>query len=159
MNYSPTVRDLMEYFDRKDIVDWVVSNILCIWMLKPDSNPIIYQQALSWARLWLPMNKLYTVGELTLFFARCKAGRYDLGYKLDLTRLGNIFKKDFLAERSQEIEAYRSRFEAAERERQRQEDKEQAVSYDEYKKMNPDFDLSGKVKLLVKGKSPLSEDK
>lgn len=158
MNYSPTVRDLMEYFERKDIIDWVVSNILCIWMLKPDSDHTIYQQALSWARLWLPMNKMYTVGELTLFFARCKAGRYDLGYKLDLTRLGNIFKKEFLAERGQEIESYRSRYEAAERERQRQEDKEQAISYDEYKKMNPDFDLAGKVKLLIKGKSPLPED-
>ena len=30
--------------------------------------------------------------------------------------------------------------------------------YDEYKKMNPDFDLAGKVKLLIKGKSPLPED-
>ena len=72
--------------------------------------------------------------------------------------MGNIFKKEFLAERGREIESYRSRYEAAERERQRQEDKEQAISYDEYKKMNPDFDLAGKVKLLIKGKSSLSED-
>ena len=32
------------------------------------------------------------------------------------------------------------------------------LSYEEYKKMNPDFDLAGKVKLLIKGKSPLPED-
>lgn len=152
MNYSPTVRDVLECFDRRDVYSWVADNVLSIWMLKPDADPIVYQQAISWSQLWTPMNKLYTVGELTLFFARCKAGRYNLGYKFDLTRLGYVFKEQFLKERNMEIEAFRSSYEQAERERQRQEDLRNAMTYDEYKKLNPDFDLSGKVKLLIEGK-------
>lgn len=156
MNYSPTVRDVMAIFSRADIYEWVASNVLSIWMLKPDSDPFVYQQARQWSQLWTPMNKAYTVGELTLFFARCKAGRYDLGYKFDLTRLGYIFKEQFLQERSSEIDAYRSSYEEAERERRRLEDLREAVGYDEYKRLHPDFDLSGRIKLLVEGKTAIN---
>ena len=152
LNYSPTIYDVMLIFDRNNIFDWVATNVLSIWMLKPDNDPFIYQQAKSWARLWTPMNKSYTVGELTLFFARCKAGKYNLGYKLDLTRLGNIFSEQFLKERHVEIETYRNNYEEAERERLRKEDEKLAISYEEYKKAHPNFDLSGKIKLLIEGK-------
>lgn len=48
----------------------------------------------------------YKLSELMLFFARYKAGRYDNSYaSFDTKRIGNAFFKEFLPQRSMEMDA------------------------------------------------------
>ena len=79
MNYTPTLFDISNVFGADTMVNWVATNVMAIWYVKPDNNPQIYDQAKAWAKMWSRMNKNYTIGELTLFFARCQAGKYFLG--------------------------------------------------------------------------------
>ena len=94
MNYTPTLFDISNVFGADIMVNWVATNVMAIWYVKPDNNPQIYDQAKAWAKMWSRMNKNYTIGELTLFFARCQAGKYFLGNRLDITRIGNVFEEN-----------------------------------------------------------------
>ena len=106
MNYTPTLFDISNVFGADTMVNWVATNVMAIWYVKPDNNPQIYDQAKAWAKMWSRMNKNYTIGELTLFFARCQAGKYFLGNRLDITRIGNVFEEKFKAERASELKQY-----------------------------------------------------
>ena len=151
MNYTPTLFDISNVFGSDVMVNWVATNVLAIWYVKPDTNPQIYDQAIQWAKMWSRMNKNYTIGELTLFFARCQAGKYFLGNRLDITRIGNVFEEKFKAERASELNRYISERTNAERERREMEDMANSVTYEEYKQMHPEFDPNGALAKLFGG--------
>lgn len=151
MNYTPTLFDISRIFGADVMVNWVATNVMAIWYVKPDNNPQIYDQAKAWARMWSRMNKNYTIGELTLFFARCQAGKYFLGNRLDLTRIGNVFEEKFKAERAVELNKYIFERTNAEREKREKEDIANSVTYEEYKALHPDFDQSGALARLLGG--------
>lgn len=51
--------------------------------------------------------KVYKLSELMLFFSRYKAGRYDNSFsQFDARRIGNAFFKEFIPERSNEIDSF-----------------------------------------------------
>lgn len=151
MNYTPTLFDIANLFGKEVAEQWVATNVLAIWYVKPDNNPQIYDQAKAWARMWARMNKNYTIGELTLFFARCQAGKYFLGNRLDLTRIGNVFEEKFKSERASELNRYISERTNAEREQREKEDLANSVTYEEYKQMHSDFDQGGAIARLLGG--------
>ena len=49
MNYTPTLFDISNVFGADTMVNWVATNVMAIWYVKPDNNPQIYDQAKAWA--------------------------------------------------------------------------------------------------------------
>ena len=151
MNYTPTLFDIANLFGKEVMEQWVTTNVMAIWYVKPDTNPQVYDQAKAWAKMWARMNKNFTIGELTLFFARCQAGKYFLGNRLDITRIGNVFEEKFKAERASELNRYISEKTNAEREQRERDDLANSVTYEEYKQMHPNFDPNGALAKLFGG--------
>lgn len=151
MNYTPTLFDIANLFGKEVMEQWVTTNVMAIWYVKPDTNPQVYDQAKTWARMWARMNKNFTIGELTLFFARCQAGKYFFGNRLDITRIGYVFEEKFKAERASELNRYISEKTNAEREQREREDLANSVTYEEYKQMHPNFDPNGALAKLFGG--------
>ena len=151
MNFTPTLLDISKMFGDKVMIEWVTRNVMAIWYVKPDTNPMIYQQTIAWANMWSRMNKHFTIGELTLFFARCQAGKYYLGNHLDLTRIGGVFEEKFKPERMVELNRYIAEKNNAERKRQEEEDALEVITYEQYKTLNPNFDPNGALARLLGG--------
>ena len=151
MNFTPTLLDISKMFGDKVMIEWVTRNVMAIWYVKPDTNPMIYQQTIAWANMWSRMNKHFTIGELTLFFARCQAGKYYLGNHLDLTRIGGVFEEKFKPERMVELNKYIAEKNNAERKRQEEEDALEVITYEQYKALNPHFDPNGALARLLGG--------
>ena len=86
-----------------------------------------------------------------LFFARCNAGRYNLGYNLDVTRIGLAFEDVFKRERHEEL----ARYENEEQEKKRnilKEEMKNGISWDEYVRMKcMDVNTPNPLSRLVKG--------
>ena len=151
MSYTPTLFDISSVYGEDIAVDWVTKSVCAIWFLKPDTNPLIYQQARRWAASFVAANSHYKIGEMMLFFARCNAGRYNLGYNLDVTRIGLAFEDVFKRERHEEL----ARYENEEQEKKRdilKEEMKKGVSWDEYVRMKcMDVNTPNPLSRLVKG--------
>lgn len=66
-----------------------------------------------------------------LFFARCHAGKYNLGYNLDVTRIGLAFEDNFKRERHDELSRYENE-EQAEKRKKLKEEMSKGIPWDEY---------------------------
>ena len=105
MASCPTLAAYDRLFGEGCSEDWVCTQITVLFAASSSREKGLVDGIRLFASAFAGEVRQYKLSELMLFFARYKAGKYDNSYaSFDAKRIGNAFFKEFLKERSHEID-------------------------------------------------------
>ena len=101
----PTLQKFDEVYGEGNGEFWVYSQVMALFGSSSSKDVGVVDGIKIFSQSFAPQVRLYKLSELMLFFARYKAGRYDNSFShFDARRIGNAFFKEFIPERSREID-------------------------------------------------------
>lgn len=102
----PTLKDIELIYGEEVIVHWLRGQVTALFGASANSDRGIADGISIFSQSFAMQIRGYKLSEIMLFFAKYKAGRYDNSYStFDARRIGNAFFKEFVPERSYEIDA------------------------------------------------------
>lgn len=102
----PTLQKYDEFYGEGNAEFWIYGQVIALFGSSSSKDPGVVDGITIFAQSFASQVKIYKLSELMLFFARYKAGRYDNSFsQFDARRIGNAFFKEFIPERSKEIES------------------------------------------------------
>lgn len=103
----PTLQKYDEFYGEGNAEFWIYGQVIALFGSSSSKDAGVVDGITIFAQSFASQVKIYKLSELMLFFARYKAGRYDNSFsQFDARRIGNAFFKEFIPERSKEIESY-----------------------------------------------------
>lgn len=102
----PTLQKYDEYYGEGNAEFWIYGQVIALFGSSSSKDTGVVDGITVFSQSFASQVKIYKLSELMLFFARYKAGRYDNSFsQFDARRIGNAFFKEFIPERSKEIES------------------------------------------------------
>lgn len=101
----PTIQEYDNTYGEGNAELWVYGQALALFGSSSNKEKGVVDGIKIFSQTFVSQARVYKLSELMLFFARYKAGRYDSSFSsFDARRIGNAFFKEFLPERTREID-------------------------------------------------------